>query len=63
MRIQWDATKRQEVLRRRQIDVALLDELLRLPYVENQRRDGPEQYRVIAPYPGAARDGDCRVSP
>jgi uncharacterized DUF497 family protein len=47
MRIQWDETKRQEVLRRRQIDVAFLDEILSLPYVENQRRDDPEQYRVI----------------
>ena len=47
MRIRWDETKRQEVLRRRQIDMALLGELLSLPYVEDQRSDDPEQYRVI----------------
>ena len=47
MRLRWDETKRQEVLRRRQIDLAWLDELLSLPYVENQSRDDPEQYRVI----------------
>lgn len=47
MRIRWDETKRQEVLRRRQIDLAYLDELLSLPYIEDQRNDDPEQYRVI----------------
>lgn len=47
MRIRWDETKRQEVLRQRQIDLAFLDELLSLPYVENQSSDDPEQYRVI----------------
>jgi uncharacterized DUF497 family protein len=47
MRIRWDETKRQTVLQRRQIDFALLDELLSLPYVENQSSDDPEQYRVI----------------
>jgi uncharacterized DUF497 family protein len=47
MRIRWDETKRQEVLRRRQIDLALLSELLSLPYIEDQSSDDPEQYRVI----------------
>ena len=47
MRIRYDPDKRQEVLRRRQIDFADLPELLALPYVEDQRRDDPEQYRVI----------------
>jgi len=47
MRIRWDETKRQEVLRQRQIDIARLDELLSLPYIEDQKNDDPEQYRVI----------------
>ena len=47
MRIRWDEAKRQEVLQRRQIDFAVLHEVLSLPYVEDQRRDDPEQYRII----------------
>jgi uncharacterized DUF497 family protein len=47
MRIQWDATKRDEVFEQRSIDFTKLDELLCLPYLEDQRRDDPEQYRVI----------------
>ena len=47
MRIRWDETKRQEVLRRRQIDFAVLNDVLSLQYIEDQRRDDPEQYRVI----------------
>ncbi len=47
MRIRWDETKRQEVWRRRQIDFACLHDLLSLPYIEDQRNDDPEQYRVI----------------
>jgi uncharacterized DUF497 family protein len=47
MRSRYDPDKRQEVLRRRQIDFAALAELLALPYVEDQRRNDPEQYRVI----------------
>ena len=47
MRIRWDEAKRQEVLQRRQIDFAVLHDVLGLPYVEDQRSDGPEQYRVI----------------
>ena len=47
MRIRWDEAKRQEVLQRRQIDFAVLHDVLGLPYVEDQRSDDPEQYRVI----------------
>ena len=47
MRMRWDEAKRQEVLQRRQIDFAVLHEVLSLPYVEDQRSDDPGQYRVI----------------
>jgi uncharacterized DUF497 family protein len=47
MRIDWDEAKRQEVLRQRQIDFADLNYVLRFPYIEDQRRDDPEQYRII----------------
>lgn len=56
MRIRWHEPKRQQVLAERQIDFALLDELFdfalldelfELPYIEDQRNDDPEQYRVI----------------
>ncbi len=47
MRIRWGEPKRQQVLSERHIDFARLDELLELPYVEDQRNDDPEQYRVI----------------
>ncbi|ETW96484.1 hypothetical protein [Candidatus Entotheonella palauensis] len=47
MRIRWHEPKRQQVLSQRQIDVAQLDELFELPYIEDQRNDDPEQYRVI----------------
>lgn len=47
MRIRWDETKRQQVLQRRNIDFAQLDTLFALSYVEDQRNDAPEQYRVI----------------
>jgi uncharacterized DUF497 family protein len=47
MRIRWDEAKQQQVLQRRQIDFAQLTELLCLPYVEDQRNDDPEQYRLI----------------
>lgn len=47
MRIRWDEAKRQEVLRRRQIDFASLHDLLSRPYIEDQLYDDPEQYRVI----------------
>jgi uncharacterized DUF497 family protein len=47
MRIRWDEPKRQQVLQRRDIDFARLDEAFALPYIEDQRNDDPEQYRVI----------------
>ena len=47
MRIRWDEKKRQRVLKQRQIDFAVLDDLLYLPYLEDQRSDDPEQYRII----------------
>jgi len=47
MRIRWDETKRQDVLRRRQIDLACLDEVFSRPYAEDQSNDDPEQYKVI----------------
>lgn len=47
MRIRWDEDKRQFVLRKRRIDFAQIEELLCLPYVEDQRSDDPEQYRII----------------
>jgi len=47
VRIRWDEKKRQWVLKRRRIDFATLGDLLSLPYLEDQRSDDPEQYRVI----------------
>lgn len=47
LRLRWDEAKRQEVLRRRQIDFAVLHEVLHLPYVEGPRSDDPEQYWII----------------
>ncbi|MBV7331053.1 BrnT family toxin [Chloroflexi bacterium TSY] len=47
LRIQWDEDKRQSVLNRRNIDFAQITELFSLPYIEDQRNDEPEQYRVI----------------
>jgi uncharacterized protein len=47
VRIRWDEKKRQRVLKRRQIDFAVLDDLFYLPYLEDQRSDDPEQYRII----------------
>ncbi len=34
-------------MQQRQVDLARLDALLALPYLEDQRRDDPEQYRLI----------------
>jgi uncharacterized DUF497 family protein len=47
MRLRWDENKRQLVLRRRNIDFAQLENLLLLPYIEDQRLAEPEQYRII----------------
>ncbi len=47
MKIRWDEAKRQLVLNDRGIDFAQLDELLNWPYVEDQRNDDPEQYRIV----------------
>ena len=47
MRIRWDENKRQIVLGKRTIDFAQLEDLLLLPYVEDQRFDKTEQYRII----------------
>lgn len=47
MRIRWDETKRRQVRRKRQIDFAQLENLLRMPYIEDQRSDAPEQFRLI----------------
>ncbi len=47
VRIRWDEKKRQWVLKRRRIDFATLDDLFSLPYLEDQRSDDPEQYRII----------------
>jgi uncharacterized DUF497 family protein len=42
MRLRWDANKRQIVLKNRQIDLAQLENLQRLPYIEDQRADDPD---------------------
>mgnify|MGYP001563438136 CR=1 FL=1 len=47
MQICWNEDKRQVVLKGRGIDFADLESLLSLPYLEDQRRDEPEQYRII----------------
>jgi len=47
MRIRWEESKRQLLVRKRKIDFAELDDLLCLPYIEDQRSDYPEQYRII----------------
>lgn len=47
MRVRWDEDKRQYVLKQRGIDFAKLEDLLCLPYIEDQRNDAPEQYRII----------------
>jgi uncharacterized DUF497 family protein len=47
VRIRWDEKKRQWVLKRRRVDFAALYDLFCLPYLEDQRSDDPEQYRII----------------
>ena len=45
--IRWDDTKREQVLVERGIDFAWLGGLLEFPFIEDQRSDDPEQFRVI----------------
>ena len=47
MRVQWHEAKRQRVLSERGIDFEQLRELLYMPYLEDQRSEVPEQYRII----------------
>jgi uncharacterized DUF497 family protein len=47
VRVQWDEGKRQLVLAERNIDFADVENLLLLPYIEDQRSEVPEQYRII----------------
>jgi uncharacterized DUF497 family protein len=47
MRIRWDEAKRQRVLAERGIDFTQLSDLLYTPYIEDQRSEQPEQYRII----------------
>jgi uncharacterized DUF497 family protein len=47
MRIRWDEAKRKRVLAERDIDFANLSDLLYTPYIEDQRSEQPEQYRII----------------
>jgi uncharacterized DUF497 family protein len=47
MNLRWDEAKRQKVLAERYIDFAHLGELLYTPYLEDQRSEQPEQYRII----------------
>ena len=47
MRVRWDEAKRQRVLAERDIDFEQLNDLLYTPYLEDQRSELPEQYRII----------------
>jgi uncharacterized DUF497 family protein len=47
MRFRWDEAKRQLVLIERDIDFDQLRELMDGPYLEDQRSDDPEQYRIV----------------
>ncbi len=47
MRVRWDEAKRQRVLAKRDIDFGQLNDLLYIPYLEDQRSELPEQYRII----------------
>jgi len=47
MRIRWDEAKRRRVLAEREIDFGQLNDLLYSPYLEDQRSEIPEQYRII----------------
>jgi uncharacterized DUF497 family protein len=45
--ISWDEDKKALVLNKRGIDFADLEKLLYSPYVEDQKNDDPEQYRIV----------------
>jgi len=45
--ISCDESKREKVLKERGIDFRELEELLCSPYVEDQKNDDPEQYRIV----------------
>lgn len=47
MRVRWDEAKRLRVLSNRNIDFEQLADLLYSPYIEDQRSEVPEQYRII----------------
>ncbi|MCI0444931.1 hypothetical protein L0152_17200 [bacterium] len=47
MRVRWEESKRKQVLQKRKIDFRNLEDLFCLHYIEDQRLDHPEQYRVI----------------
>jgi uncharacterized DUF497 family protein len=47
MRVRWDEAKRQRVLAERDIDFDQLNDLLYTAYLEDQRSELPEQYRII----------------
>lgn len=47
MRVRWDEVKRRRVLAERNIDFRQLNDLLYTPYLEDQRSELPEQYRII----------------
>lgn len=47
MRVRWNEAKRQRVLAERDIDFEQLNDLLYTPYLEDQRSELPEQYRII----------------
>jgi uncharacterized DUF497 family protein len=47
MRVKWDEDKRILVLRKRNIDFARFEDLVSLPYIEDQRLNDPDQYRII----------------
>ena len=52
MRLYWEEAKRQLVLFARDIDFAHLQDLFFLPYIEEQKNDDPEQYRIIGFWQG-----------
>ena len=47
MRIRWSGDKYRMVIVERGIDFARLPELMAVPYIEDQRSEVPEQYRII----------------